>query len=65
MGEIMTSSQQFNVLVAYASKMGGTLGTANSIGAELSRAGLAVQVRDAADITSVHGYDAAVVGSAV
>jgi menaquinone-dependent protoporphyrinogen oxidase len=65
MEEMMTSSHQLTVLVAYASKLGGTREIANAIGAELSRTGLAVQVRDAADVTSVHGYDAAVVGSAI
>ncbi|MET0863000.1 MAG: flavodoxin domain-containing protein [Nakamurella sp.] len=59
------TSQHIAVLVSYASKMGGTEGIANAIGAELARAGLDVQVRDAGDVTSVHGYDAAVVGSAI
>jgi menaquinone-dependent protoporphyrinogen oxidase len=59
------TTTQLTVLVAFASKMGGTEGIATAIGVELARAGLAVQVRDAGDITSVYGYDAAVVGSAI
>jgi menaquinone-dependent protoporphyrinogen oxidase len=53
------------VLVAYASKMGSTKEIAEVIGVELARVGLDVQVRDACDVTTVHGYDAVVVGSAI
>jgi menaquinone-dependent protoporphyrinogen oxidase len=53
------------VLVAYASKMGGTKGIAESIGAELTVSGLTVTVRDAAAVDDVDGYDAVVVGSAI
>ena len=53
------------VLVAYASKMGSTQEIAEVIGVELARAGLDVQVRDACDVTTVHGYDAVIVGSAI
>jgi len=53
------------VLVAYASKMGGTKGIAETIGIELAAAELDVEVRDAADVTSVEGYDAVVLGSAI
>lgn len=53
------------VLLAYASKMGSTKEIAEVIGVELARAGLDVQVRDACDVTTVHGYDAVVVGSAI
>ena len=54
-----------SVLVAYASKMGGTKGIADAVGAELAAAGPTVTVRDAADITSLEGYDAVVLGSAI
>jgi menaquinone-dependent protoporphyrinogen oxidase len=53
------------VLVTYASKMVGTKGIADSIGAELAVAGLNVTVGDAADVNSVDGYDAVVLGSAI
>ena len=53
------------VLVVYGSKMGSTKEIAEVIGAELARAGLDVHVRDACDVTTVHGYDAVIVGSAI
>lgn len=53
------------VVVAYATKMGATQGIAEAIGEELQRAGMAVTVTDAAELDSLDGYDAAVVGSAV
>jgi len=53
------------VLVVYASKMGGTKGIADAIGAELTATGLAVTISDAADVRSLDGYDAVVLGSAI
>jgi len=53
------------VLVAYASKMGGTKDIAVEIAAVLAAAGLDVRTQDAADITDLDGYDAVVVGSAI
>ena len=53
------------VLVVYASKMGSTQEIAEVVGVELARAGLDVHVRDACDVTTVHGYDAVIVGSAI
>jgi menaquinone-dependent protoporphyrinogen oxidase len=53
------------VLVAYATKMGGTAGIAQAIADELRSCGLTVDVHDADAVRSISGYDAAVLGSAV
>jgi menaquinone-dependent protoporphyrinogen oxidase len=53
-----------HVLVAYATKHGATQGIAARIGATLDAAGLDADVRDAADVDDVSGYDAFVIGSA-
>jgi menaquinone-dependent protoporphyrinogen oxidase len=53
------------VLVAYASKTGGTRGIAAHIGETLQRRGLQVDVLEADSVKSVSSYDAFVVGSAV
>lgn len=53
------------VLVAYATKMGGTKGIADTIGDELTRDGIEAHVHNAADVTDVKAYDAAVIGSAI
>lgn len=53
------------VLVAYASKMGGTAGIAEAIAAELRSCGAAVDLSDAQDVPDVAGYDAVLVGSAI
>jgi menaquinone-dependent protoporphyrinogen oxidase len=53
------------VLVAYASRMGSTREIAEAVGAEITRAGLAVDVRPAADVIDVEPYAAVVVGSAL
>lgn len=53
------------ILVAAASKHGSTLEIAEAIGAELRRAGFTVDVRNAAQKSSLAGYDAAVLGSAI
>ena len=52
-------------LVTYASRMGGTEGIARAIADEMQRAGIDVDLRPAADVRSVTGYDAVVLGSAV
>lgn len=53
------------VLVAFASKMGGTQGIAEAIGEELLAGGLDVKVRDVGAVSSVEGYDGVVLGSAI
>lgn len=53
------------VLVAVASKHGATKGIGQAIADELTAAGLDVSLLDAADVQSVEGFDAAVIGSAV
>jgi menaquinone-dependent protoporphyrinogen oxidase len=53
------------VLVAYASKMGGTRAIAEAIGAELTAAGLQVTVRAARDVRGSEGFDAVILGSAI
>jgi menaquinone-dependent protoporphyrinogen oxidase len=53
------------VLVAFASKMGGTRGIAEAIGEELLGCGLDVEVRDVGGVTSVEGYGGVVLGSAI
>lgn len=52
-------------LVAYAGRMGGTEGIARAIADEIRRAGIDVDLRPAAQVRSVAGYDAVVLGSAV
>jgi len=53
------------VLVAYATKNGSTAELARWIGEELRDAGLAVEVRPAAGVTDVDGYEAVVLGGSV
>lgn len=53
------------VLVAYASKMGSTREIALAVGAELRGRGLLVDVSNVVEVTSLEGYDAVVLGSAV
>lgn len=53
------------VVVAYGTKMGATKEIAEAIGDELKSAAVEVTVSDAADLRTLDGYDAAVVGSAV
>ncbi|TDD61481.1 hypothetical protein E1263_07185 [Kribbella antibiotica] len=53
------------VLVAYASRMGGTAGIAEAIGQTLRRSGHDVDVIDAGDVTDTTPYGAVVVGSAI
>ncbi len=54
-----------DVLVAYASKMGGTAGIAATVAEELRARGAAVDVLPAVDVTSVEGYRTVVLGSAL
>lgn len=51
------------VLVAYASKNRGTAQMAHWIGDTIAAEGLGAEVRAAAAVTDVHGYDAVVLGS--
>ena len=53
------------VLVAVASRHGSTLEIAEQIGDVLRDAGLGCDVRPAGEVTTLDGYDAVVVGSAV
>src|SRR5690348_14057868 len=53
------------VLVAYGTKNGSTGGIADMIAAELTAAGLAAQAWPAAEIRSVDGYDAVILGGAL
>lgn len=53
------------VLVAYASKMGGTRGLAEMIGRELEANGLESRVIDARAVKTLAGFDAVIVGGAL
>jgi menaquinone-dependent protoporphyrinogen oxidase len=53
------------VLVAYATKMGATKEIAYAIGDRLTERGCEATVRPASTVTSLDGYDAVVLGSAV
>jgi len=53
------------ILVAYATKKGSTEEVAQSIARRLSEQDLVVDVRAAADVDDLHGYDGAVLGSAL
>lgn len=53
------------VLVACASKMGGTREIGIAIGEELHTAGLLVQIADARQVSGLDGVDAVVIGSAL
>ena len=54
-----------SVLVAFSSRTGSTAGTAAVIANELHRAGLAVDLRPAAEVDDIALYDAIVLGSGV
>jgi len=58
-------SRANNVLVTYASKMGGTKDIAAAIGAELTNLGSEVTLLDAASVCSVDRFDAVVLGSSL
>ncbi|MCE1255230.1 MAG: hypothetical protein LWX83_16985 [Anaerolineae bacterium] len=51
------------VLVVYITKSGSTAEVAAFIGKELSRSGAAVDVKTAADVQSLSGYDAVILGA--
>src|SRR5262245_60714321 len=53
------------VLVAYGTKNGSTAGIADMIAAELAADGVAVDVQPAAQVRSIDGYDAVVLGGAL
>ncbi|MDJ0664711.1 MAG: flavodoxin domain-containing protein [Acidimicrobiia bacterium] len=53
------------ILVAYGSKMGGTEGLAEMLGADLSDLGHVVEVKSGSDVSSVSDFDAVVVGGAL
>jgi menaquinone-dependent protoporphyrinogen oxidase len=53
------------ILVAYGSKMGGTKGLAEMLGADLSDLGHDVEVKSGGDVSSVSEFDAVVVGGAL
>ena len=53
------------VLVAYGSKMGGTRGLAEMLGADLTDLGHEVDVRPAKEVADVGPYEAAIVGGAL
>lgn len=53
------------VLVAVASKHGSTHGIGEAIAEELRAAGFDTDLRAAEEVTSVEGYDAAILGSAI
>jgi menaquinone-dependent protoporphyrinogen oxidase len=54
-----------NILVAVASKHGGTREIAEAIGQELRESGRAARVRIVSEVRDVGRYDAAIVGSAI
>ncbi len=60
-----TEVEKMRVLVAHGSKMGGTAGIAETVGETLREAGLAVEVRAAAEVRDLRPYDAVVVGGAL
>jgi menaquinone-dependent protoporphyrinogen oxidase len=61
----MEGGTVMNVLIAVASKHGGTNGIANIVADELQRMGFHFTVEDVDDVSSVEPYDAVIVGSAV
>jgi menaquinone-dependent protoporphyrinogen oxidase len=60
-----SSDPAADVLVAYATKMGGTAGIAEIVARELRDHGMAVDVRPVADVHDLGGYRIVVLGSAL
>jgi menaquinone-dependent protoporphyrinogen oxidase len=54
-----------HILVAYASKRGGTKGLAEMVADHLSREGFTVKVLPAREVKRLDGYDAVIVGGAL
>ncbi len=54
-----------NVLIAFASRHGSTREMANEIAEELRASGVDAELRAAGDVTSITGYDAVIIGSAI
>lgn len=54
-----------NVLVAYASRLGGTQGIAEALGDDLERRGHTVTVRSVTEVANIDPFDAVVLGSGV
>ena len=53
------------ILVAYATKRGGTRGLAEMIAEDLTQLGVEAEVREARQVKSLGGYDAAIIGGSV
>ena len=53
------------VLVTYASRAGSTMEVAQAVAQELTNRGYAVDIRPVKQVTSIDGYNAVVIGSAV
>ena len=53
------------VLIAYGSKMGGTVGLAEMLGEDLEADGIDVSVHPAGAVGDIDGYDAVIVGGAL
>ena len=53
------------VLVAYGSKMGGTRGIAEMLGADLADLGHEVEVKSGRDVEEVTSFDAVIIGGAL
>lgn len=60
-----TGTMNEKILVAYATKAGSTAEIAQFIGKTLCENGALVDVRPVKEVHSLHGYDAAIVGSAI
>ncbi len=54
-----------HVLVTYGSKMGGTEGLAEMLGAELTDLGHEIDVRAASEVANIGPFDAVIVGGAL
>jgi menaquinone-dependent protoporphyrinogen oxidase len=58
-------AEVMKILVTHGSKLGGTAGLAEMVGDALRRSGFEVDVRPAARVASIDGYDAVIVGGAL